>query len=126
MRGVTVPENAVVVEFAPHQQILSRVSTTMTHGGHGTLIASLTHGVPLVCLPNPLVADQTLLALQVERLGAGRTLDGEQATAADITEAVEALIHVPTYRTIAGTLARSIRNAPGVVGAASRLASIPE
>jgi UDP:flavonoid glycosyltransferase YjiC (YdhE family) len=64
-----VPANAAVVSRIPHGEILPHAAVTVTHAGHGTVTASLRHGVPLLCLPNP-VADQPILAAQVEALGA--------------------------------------------------------
>jgi UDP:flavonoid glycosyltransferase YjiC (YdhE family) len=119
--GIEAPANAVLVEHVPHGEILPDVAVAVTHAGHGTIAASLAHGVPLVCLPNPLVADQPALASQVERLGAGRALDGEAATAADIAAAVEEAVAAPTYRAAAQGLAQLIADAPGATGAAAQL-----
>ena len=58
MRGLEVPENAVVVRHVPHGEVPPGAAATVTHGGHGTVAASLAHGVPLVCLPVPRIADQ--------------------------------------------------------------------
>lgn len=124
IRGIEAPANAILLEYAPHGEILGEVAATVTHGGHGTVIASLAHGVPLAALPNPLVADQTPLALQVERLGAGLTLDGERATPGDIARAVEALVTIPAYRKAARALAQPISRSPGLAGAASQVAAI--
>ena len=71
--------DAVLVPFVPHADVLPYASVTVTHAGHGTVAASLAHGVPLVALPN-LAADQPALAGQIERLGAGIALDGDNAT----------------------------------------------
>jgi predicted transcriptional regulator len=72
--------------------------------GHGTIVASLAHAVPLVCLPHPIIADQVPLPEQVERIGAGRGLDGEWASEVDIAAAVDArrharyILYVPNVR----------------------------
>src|SRR5579862_8751975 len=42
-----VPDNATVRPFVPHAQVLPSVSATVTHCGHGTVTASLAHGVPI-------------------------------------------------------------------------------
>lgn len=124
VRGIEAPDNAVVIDYIPHRDILPEVAVTVTHAGHGTIAASLTHGVPLVCLPNPLIADQEPLADRVEQLGAGRALDGERATAGDIASAVEELTRAPRYRRAAMGLARCIETSPGVAGAAEQLLRI--
>jgi UDP:flavonoid glycosyltransferase YjiC (YdhE family) len=121
VRGITVPANAVLIESVPHGEILPDVAVTVTHAGHGTILYSLTHGVPLVCLPNPLIADQIPLAVQVERLGAGRVLDGEAALPADIASAVDEVATAPAYRAAAHELARIIAAMPGAAAAVHQL-----
>jgi UDP:flavonoid glycosyltransferase YjiC (YdhE family) len=115
-----MPGNTVVVERAPHDAILPKAALTVTHAGHGTLLASLSHGVPLLCLPNP-VADQPSLARQIEILGCGLSLDGETASSAAIRAAVERLLKGPSYEARASILADRISDSPGVACAVSEL-----
>jgi MGT family glycosyltransferase len=118
---IEAPDNAVIVQQAPHHEILPGTAAMVTHGGHGTITAGLSHGVPLVCLPNARIADQVPLAAQVEQLGAGRALDGDLATAEEIGSAVVEVLANPTYRASARELARLISTTTGAVEAASRL-----
>lgn len=114
-----VPDNAVLVQHLPHTELLPQVSVTVTHAGHGTTIAALTYGVPLVCLPQPSSpVDQAPLAAQVEALGAGLALDGDGATPEEISDAVLEVLSTPTYRARAGELADLISQMPGAVRAA--------
>jgi MGT family glycosyltransferase len=114
-----IPSNAVVRRFVPHALVLPRAALTVTHCGHGTVTASLAHGVPLVGLPNK-VADQPFLAQRVQQLGAGLALDGE-AEAAEIRSAVRQVLASPTYTDAARGLADAIRASPGAAGAAGEL-----
>jgi len=116
----TVPDNAVILGRIPHHEILPHVAATVTHAGHGTVIASLKHGVPLLCLPNP-VADQPILATQVRDLGCGLLLDGDNATSSAIRGAIGQLISEPSYAANAHLLAGMISKSPGVSAAVSRL-----
>lgn len=117
-----VPENAVLVRHVPHTEVLPQVDVTVTHAGHGTTIAALAFGVPLVCLPQPLMPpDQAPLAAQVQALGVGRALDGDEATPADIADAVFEVLADPSYRVRAGLLADSIRTLPGPAGSATMI-----
>jgi len=121
----TVPDNAAVRPFVPHQRVLDDAALTVTHAGHGTVAASLAHGVPLVALPNP-AADQPFLAARVQRLGAGLALDGEAAPTL-IQTAVREVLSQPSYAAAAAKLAIAIHAAPGVGGAVlelERLASV--
>jgi UDP:flavonoid glycosyltransferase YjiC (YdhE family) len=118
--GIAVPSNAALATELPHAHVLPHAAITVTHAGHGTVAASLTHGVPLVCLPNP-AADQPALAAQVQALGAGRALDGETATPAQIAAAVGEVLADPSYASSARALADLIAEAPGAAAAVDRL-----
>lgn len=115
-----VPSNAVIVRRVPHDQILSQAAATITHAGHGTILASLKHGVPLLCLPNP-AADQPILAAQLQDLRCGLSLDGDNATSCEIAGAIDRLISDPSYAANARVLADAISKSPGTSAAVSRL-----
>jgi MGT family glycosyltransferase len=120
---IIVPDNAVVVSRAPHDEILPMAALTITHAGHGTVISSLKYGVPLLCLPNS-VADQPILASQIEALGCGVSLDGDNATPAEIKAAVDRLLIDRSFTANARTLAEAISRSPGVSAAASQLETL--
>jgi MGT family glycosyltransferase len=114
-----VPANAAVRRYVPHALVLPDVAVTVTHAGHGTVTASLAHGVPLVALPNP-AADQPFLAATVQRLGAGIALDGESSPDA-IRIAVQEVLRRPSYAIAARALALTIHAMSGAAGAAAEL-----
>ena len=116
----SIPGNAVIVRHLPHKVILPHAALTVTHAGHGTVTASLKHGVPMLCLPNP-GADQPVLAMQVQALGCGLSLDGDNASLAEIRAAAERLITDTSYGLNARRLADTISRAPGVSAAVLRL-----
>jgi hypothetical protein len=117
-----VPGNATVYGHRPHGQVMSDVSLTITHGGHGTVCTSLAHGVPLLCLPNP-VADQPYLASRITSLGAGLGLSHD-ADPDQIRTAAESILRDPCYTEAAARLQAAILATPGVPGAASTLESL--
>lgn len=119
------PSNAVLRREVPHGEVLPDVAVTVCHAGHGTVAASLAHGVPVVTLPNP-GADQETLAARVAGLGAGIALDGEAATSADIADAVTTVLADPSYRDAAARLGAAIAAAPGAAGAADLLEELSE
>jgi UDP:flavonoid glycosyltransferase YjiC (YdhE family) len=45
------PANAIVLSYAAHDPILRRAALAVTHGGHGTLMRALRHGVPMIVIP---------------------------------------------------------------------------
>lgn len=86
--GLRTADNTQVVAYVPHSDVLPRASAVVTHGGLGTVMAALAHGVPLVCMP--MGRDQFFNAGRVAELGAGRVLpiDAEPAVIADAVTSV--------------------------------------
>jgi len=123
VNAIPIPSNAVVARHVPHPVVLPSVSLTVTHAGHGTVAASLRHGVPMLCLPNP-VADQPILARRVQDLGAGLALEGDTATAGEIRGAVERMLADGSYSERARELAAAIDRSPGAHGAVCKLESL--
>jgi len=103
-----LPELQVtVVPSAPHAQILPNASAVVTHAGHGTLTAALSHALPVVTLPNQ-AADQPALAHQVANLGAGIHLDGDHATPEQLHAAVHQTLQNSELRQAAAALGQCI------------------
>lgn len=119
-----IPANAAVRQFVPHALVLPHAAVTVTHAGHGTVAASLAHGVPLVALPNP-AADQPFLAATLARLGAGLALDGTSAPDT-IRTAVNEVLKQASYADAARALAVKIRAMPGAAGASDELERLAE
>jgi MGT family glycosyltransferase len=67
--GLEVPPNAEVVGYVRHAALLPWASAVVCHGGLGTVLASLAHSLPLVCVP--LGREQPQNADAVVRVGAG-------------------------------------------------------
>ncbi len=81
-----LPDNAVAQPFVPHAWVLPHASLVVTHAGHGTVMAAVTTGVPLVC--TPMGRDQHAVAACVEQ----RRL-GVVASAADSSDMLRRTIH---------------------------------
>jgi UDP:flavonoid glycosyltransferase YjiC (YdhE family) len=78
-----VAANVEVVRYVPHDRLLPHASLVITHAGLGTVMTTLAHGVPMLCVP--LGRDQFFNAARVAALGVGRMLDAnadERAIAA--------------------------------------------
>jgi UDP:flavonoid glycosyltransferase YjiC (YdhE family) len=65
-----LPPNVVAAPFVPHAAVLGQTRLVVTHAGHGTVMAAVTAGVPMVC--TPMGRDQHAISGCVERLGLGR------------------------------------------------------
>jgi MGT family glycosyltransferase len=77
--SVEVPDNVEVVQFADHDRLMPDSSVVIGHGGLGTVLRALAHGVPQLLLP--LGRDQAFNADRVEQIGAGIRLPTDAAPA---------------------------------------------
>jgi MGT family glycosyltransferase len=98
--------NVVVVDCAPHSEVLKHASVVVTHGGHGTVSRSLAADVPLVVMPQG--RDQADNAARVESRGAGATIKSDASPTA-IGAAVRRVLEQPSYAAAAKRLGDSIR-----------------
>ena len=67
-----VPENVTVTSWVSQGDGFPRASVLVCHGGAGSVLAGLTHGLPMVI--TPISADQPDNARRVEEAGAGTML----------------------------------------------------
>jgi len=70
---LSAPGNAWLTPFADHDRLLERAAVMVGHGGHGTTMRALRHGVPIVGIPNKAV-DQAGITRLIEEWGAGLAL----------------------------------------------------
>ena len=101
----------VVARWLPHETLLPHADAVVTHAGHGTVMAALAAGVPLVCLP--MGRDQHGNADQVVRNGAGVQLDSG-ADAAQLRAAIDTVVGDPRFTANARRLCRSVHALGGV------------
>ncbi|CAN5500400.1 glycosyltransferase [soil metagenome] len=80
------PAHVRVERFVPQDEVLTHCDLVVSHGGSGSLMATLAHGLPSVLLP--LGADQPHNADRAAELGLARVLDAAAATPDDIRAAV--------------------------------------
>jgi UDP:flavonoid glycosyltransferase YjiC (YdhE family) len=104
-------ENIHVERYIPQSAVLPHCDLVINHGGSGSVIGALAHGVPLVVLP--MGADQPLNAVRCEQLGVGIVLDAVRATSRSVAEAVTAVLSDPTYRAAAQRIRDEITALPG-------------
>lgn len=113
------PANACVLSYAAHDPILQRAALTVTHGGHGTAMRSLRHGVPMIVMPG-LAHDQSCIAAAVQEWGVGRALPGDAAVEA-IRSAAREILAKPSYRKRAQARATALRGVDGASTAAEEI-----
>ncbi|MEV1001183.1 glycosyltransferase [Nonomuraea sp. NPDC050202] len=116
LRAGTEPDGVLVIEEAPHDWLLPRVSVAVHHGGIGTVAAALRAGVPQVV--RPFLGDQPFWAGRLHHLGVapppvtGRLASGRLAAAIEAATAC-----APAAR----ALAAPVRAEDGVAAAVNRI-----
>jgi UDP:flavonoid glycosyltransferase YjiC (YdhE family) len=113
----------VVRSFIPHAALLPGCDAVVCHGGAGTTIAALSHGLPLLLTPAG-GASQHRLAGTCARLGAARVLDRAAATPEQIRAHLESLLSDPGYRAAAQAVAEEVRALPGADAAIEAMSKL--
>jgi UDP:flavonoid glycosyltransferase YjiC (YdhE family) len=117
-----IPANATVLDYLPHDSVMSSVALVVCHAGHGTTMTALTHGVPLVCIPG-LGRDQQPIANRVSELGLGIALDRE-ASADTIRDATTTILADQAYDERARAFARRTGRPDGAANATLELLAL--
>jgi UDP:flavonoid glycosyltransferase YjiC (YdhE family) len=90
---------------------LPHCALVVSHGGPGSVIGALAHGLPMVLIP--LGADQPYNAARCAELRVARVLDAVEATPETVREAVATVLADSTYRRNAERLRDEIAALPG-------------
>jgi MGT family glycosyltransferase len=105
------PESVRIERHLPQSEILPRCRAMVSHGGSGSILGALAHGLPSVLLP--MGADQPHNAARCEQLGVARVLDAIRATPHAVREAAAEVMNHPSYRAAAELVADEIAALPG-------------
>ena len=104
------PARVQVEQFVPQHQVLARSRAVVCHGGSGTVIASLSLGVPVVLLP--MGADQPDNADRCEELGVGVVLDPVSVEPDAIVAGMRTVMDDRPYAQAAARLASEAHGQP--------------
>jgi len=114
-----IPENVVLVDFAPQLELLKRASLCITHAGLNTVLESLANGVPLVALP--VTNDQPGVAVRIRSKGVGDFLTTEELSAESVQDLIRRILAEPKYKANAARIADAIARNDGISAAAERI-----
>jgi UDP:flavonoid glycosyltransferase YjiC (YdhE family) len=116
-QAIDTPRNIESIAYADHDQLLPHADVVITHGGLGTTLRALAHGIPLLLLP--LGRDQEFNASRVVELGAGIRVPVESSPS-EIASALLELLAQPPFRKAAQDAAVAIaRDKPDETAAAA-------
>ena len=119
---LAVPNNAVVLDYAAHDPIMKRAALVVTHGGHGTAMRALRHGVPMILIPG-LAGDQQFVAAAMQEFGAGVALPGD-AGVETIRAAAQQILSTPSFKQSARERAKALAGVDGAANAADEVDSL--
>lgn len=117
------PGNVRVERYVPQSLLFPHCDVVVCHGGSGTTLAALAHGLPLLILPQG--ANQHWNGERCAALGAGITLAPSPLTADAVRTAVRRLLGEPAHRAAARRVRAEIDGMPGpevAVGLLEKLA----
>ncbi len=113
------PAHIRVERYVAQAGVLPRCALVVSHGGSGSLMGALEHGVPSVL--TPLGADQPHNAGRASDLGVATVLDAAAATPADVARAVNAMLDDESARDAARALRAEIDDLPSAEAVVPRL-----
>jgi UDP:flavonoid glycosyltransferase YjiC (YdhE family) len=91
----TQPDTVRVERYLPQASVLPHCRAVVSHGGSGTVLGALAHGLPQLCLPQG--ADQFVNAEAVAAAGAGLAVQPDDLTADAVADAVGRLLDEPEF-----------------------------
>jgi UDP:flavonoid glycosyltransferase YjiC (YdhE family) len=112
------PANVQILDYVSLTEILPTCCAVVSHGGSGTMLAALGHGVPLLLVPQG--ADQFLNADAVVAADAGIAADAED----DLAGHLQRLLTEPRHRAAAWRVAAEIAAMPAAVEVAGDLMAL--
>ena len=118
------PANVHVHRYVPQELLLPHCTAVVTHGGAGSTLGALAHGLPLLLVPQG--ADQFYNADRVVAAGAAVRLMPDQLTAGSVRDAAHMVLHEGRFRTAAHRLRDELAAMPDprqAVEALERLAA---
>ena len=104
------PPNVHVERYIPQSLLFPSCDVVVTHGGSGTTLAALAHGLPLLVLPQG--ANQFWNAERCVELGVGSRLQPAEVTPEAVRQQVRVLLEDPEYRRRAGWIQHEIEQMP--------------
>jgi MGT family glycosyltransferase len=125
-----VSANTHVEPWVPQADVLAGAALVVCHGGSGTTLGALGHGVPMVLVP--MFADQRRNAAQIAELGAGVIVEpagdaegGMAGLEADdmprLRRAIDDVLGERSFAVAARRIAEEMASAPTIAGLLDRI-----
>ena len=110
--------NVALHHYVPHRALLPDCALVVTHAGLGAVMASLAHGVPLLCMP--MGREQGENASRVAACSAGEVLAADSPVD-EIRDTVRRMLETSDYREAARRMAAIIASQDGLAAAVAEV-----
>jgi UDP:flavonoid glycosyltransferase YjiC (YdhE family) len=104
------PSHVHVTAFVPQELVLPRCGLAIHHGGAGSMLGALRHGLPQLVLPRG--ADNFHNAALAGAAGVALSLEPDRVDARAVADAVSRLLTEPAFRTAARRIRAEIATMP--------------
>lgn len=90
-----IPANVHVMGYTPHSKVLPHCRLVISHAGHGIVMKSMYHGIPMVLLPWG--RDQPGVAVRAERMGTTVVVPKLDCSVRTLAAAIQKIFSDPKY-----------------------------
>jgi UDP:flavonoid glycosyltransferase YjiC (YdhE family) len=116
-----VPANAHIVDRTPHDAVLERCRLAISHAGHGLVMKSLIHGVPMILVPWD--RDQSGSAYRAGQLGTAEITPRDRLTLDSMSQAIDRVFSTDSFQDKSTNVSRRIEEEDSVEMACDLLES---
>lgn len=106
------PAHVHIESYIPQSLLLPHCDLVINHGGSGTVMDALSHGLPMVIIP--IGADQPVNARNCARMEVARVIEPDNRTTEAIRSATQDVLGDPRYRRNAERVRDEIEVLPGL------------
>lgn len=112
--GQKVPEyikpsdNVKIIDWLPLNDVIPKCDIDIHHGGHGSSLQCLGHGVPSIVIPT--MDEREYNARQLHELGVSLYITPEELTPGLLLEKARTIVRTPEFKNNAKALAENIRH----------------
>ena len=110
-----IAANVHVTGYTPHSKVLPHCRLVISHAGHGIVLKSMAHGIPMVLVPWG--RDQPGVAARAGRLGTAVVVPRPEFTVSTLTGAIRKIFNDPIYLERSQVMSCRLRKMDGVAKA---------
>jgi zeaxanthin glucosyltransferase len=114
-----VPNNAIVVSYAPQLELLKKASVCITHAGFNTVLEALSQGVPQIAIP--VTNDHPGIAARIVDKKTGKTTSLDSLDVSNLSALLDEVLNNAIYRDNSRAIQQAIAKKNGLSVAADLL-----